>query len=357
MSNPESKPQSVSMEDIARAAGISRGAVSLALRNRPGVSEATCKRVQALARKMGYEPNPMGVGLAHYKQKSMVQPVHAALAWLNVWPDKRMLRSYREFDRYWHGASQAAAKFGYRLEEFFVDDQMPPARLKKILLTRNIRGILIPPVDTVLDWTGFDWGQFSVVRFGRGTAGIPRFQTVSSAQAANAMLAFDKIKEKGYKRIGFVGHRTLRWTFVGGYLHAQAVHLPESSRLPPMLFEKEFPVATQFVNWDNKETLEHLVSWLERWKPDAILTEQAAVLPLLKKAGRRVPKDVGVAGLNVLDLPYDAGIYQNPEEIGRVATLVAISLLNDNDRGIPAIQREILVKGKWVDGASLPQRS
>jgi LacI family transcriptional regulator len=124
-----------------------------------------------------------------------------------------------------------------------------------------------------------------------------------------------------------------------------------------MLFEKEFPVATQFVNWDNKETLEHLVSWLERWKPDAILTEQAAVLPLLKKAGRRVPKDVGVAGLNVLDLPYDAGIYQNPEEIGRVATLVAISLLNDNDRGIPAIQREILVKGKWVDGASLPQRS
>ena len=36
--------------------------------------------------------------------------------------------------------------------------------------------------------------------------------------------------------------------------------------------------------------------------------------------------DIGVAGLNILDLPWDAGIYQNPEEIGRVATLVALSL-------------------------------
>ena len=48
---------------------------------------------------------------------------------------------------------------------------------------------------------------------------------------------------------------------------------------------------------------------------------------------------------------------QNPEEIGRVSALVIISLLANNERGVPPIPREILVDGSWVDGTSLPARS
>ncbi len=55
-------------------------------------------------------------------------------------------------------------------------------------------------------------------------------------------------------------------------------------------------------------------------------------------------------------MPVDAGIDQNPEEIGRVTTLAAISLIHDSDLGIPEFIREILVRGKWVDGKSLPFR-
>jgi len=36
--------------------------------------------------------------------------------------------------------------------------------------------------------------------------------------------------------------------------------------------------------------------------------------------------------------------------------LMLVSLIHDNARGIPSINRELLVKGKWVDGSMLPRR-
>jgi LacI family transcriptional regulator len=88
-----------------------------------------------------------------------------------------------------------------------------------------------------------------------------------------------------------------------------------------------------------------------------VLTVVGEVKTMLHDCGVRVPEDTGLASLNVLDSQIDAGINQNAEEIGRVAVLTLISLIQDNDRGIPPIPREILIKGRWVDGSSLPQRA
>src|SRR5688500_20139730 len=43
--------------DIARKAGVSKGAVSYALNGQPGVSEATRQRIVAIAREIGFNPN------------------------------------------------------------------------------------------------------------------------------------------------------------------------------------------------------------------------------------------------------------------------------------------------------------
>lgn len=47
----------VSIGDIAQRAGISKGAVSYALNNKPGVSDSTRERVQKIARELGWSPS------------------------------------------------------------------------------------------------------------------------------------------------------------------------------------------------------------------------------------------------------------------------------------------------------------
>ena len=85
----------VTQKDIARELGISHGSVSKALKNNPEIAPLTRERVQAVARKMGYHPNPMAAGLAEFKRNSRTIPVNAALAWINFWPDPKSYAATR----------------------------------------------------------------------------------------------------------------------------------------------------------------------------------------------------------------------------------------------------------------------
>lgn len=59
MSAPASRipGQRVTINDVAALAGVSKGAVSLAFNNRPGVSPATRERIFAAAGELGWSPN------------------------------------------------------------------------------------------------------------------------------------------------------------------------------------------------------------------------------------------------------------------------------------------------------------
>jgi LacI family transcriptional regulator len=111
---------------------------------------------------------------------------------------------------------------------------------------------------------------------------------------------------------------------------------------------------------DNEDQLQGAVTeWLRKNKPDAIFHDGVAFPRMLRNAGYRVPKDIALASTTVLEAGEPgvaAGLDQNSEEIGRVAVLVVLSQINDNARGMPAITRQILVQGRWVDGTNLPQR-
>lgn len=338
----------VTMKDIAMEVGVTRAAVSLALKNHPSISEARRKQIHAAAERLGYQANAMATALAHHRHHSRVHPVRAALALINAYPDPAKLHAQPSYQDCWRGASMAAEKFGYRLEEFPVNGKQTLKRLERIFLTRNIRGIILgplPPGESDLDWESFSWHKFSVVRCGFREQ-WPMLHYVTSAQATNTMLAFDKMRERGYKRIGFAGYWDNARMFGAGFLWAQ--NEPSVRfRVPPFFFSKETPELGQQPGFEQ---------WLEKTRPDGILTDSLAVPAMLKKAGFRVPQDIGLAATNVRDMPVDAGIDQNPDEIGRMTTLALISLIHDSDLGIPRTVRETLVRGKWVDGSSLPPR-
>ncbi|MGA9761696.1 MAG: LacI family DNA-binding transcriptional regulator [Gaiellaceae bacterium] len=57
MANRSDSNRRVTISDIAERAGVSKGAVSLALNGRPGVSDETRKRILAIVAELGWSPN------------------------------------------------------------------------------------------------------------------------------------------------------------------------------------------------------------------------------------------------------------------------------------------------------------
>ena len=332
------------MRDIARRLDVSAATVSRALRDSPEISKELCKRAQDIAAEMGYRPDPLLSALVQYRQGKQIKPVTAELAWINCMPDPEQLRSFREFDLYWQGATAEAERAGYHLEEFCVNKHMPVSRLEKVLLARNIGGMLIPPQGNTVDWDNFHWDHFSVVRFGYSFP-IPKAHIVTSDQLTDGLLACKNIWERGYQRIGLVSRPWATTRFSAGYTYA---HISKNQTSPP---------TPLMIGQQNNDICQnHLSTWLKRVRPDAILTDIPEVRQWLSNVGYRVPEDIGLATLTVLDGNADAGIDQNSLEIGRAAVQMLISLIHHNERGLPAICRELLIEGKWVDGSTLPSR-
>lgn len=344
----ESASRRISIRDLAKILGVSHATVSLALRGSPRISKGMRERVCKEAEKLGYRPDPMLAALSQYRRDKLAHPITASIAWINGWSDPGELRSYREFDQYWLGATDAATKFGYRLEEFQMGKSCSPERLHQILSARGIRGILLPPQAPHPEWRGFPWEHYAVLRFGRSLK-EPQCHVVTADQVANTVLAFEKIRERGYKRIGFVDNDLLTvkrgHQFQAGFLLAQ-VDLDESEKTPVLNLRGAAASERVFLLGD----------WVRKNHIDAIFTGIAELPHDLNQAGLRVPDDVALASTTILDAGITAGIDQHPFEIGRVAFLMLNSLINDGAFGVPSIFRQILVEGSWVDGDSLPIR-
>ena len=343
MRKPDLPP---TQKELAKALGMAQSTVSMALRGHPSITGRTREQVLEAAAAMGYRPNPTGTALAHLRQTSTVAPVQASLAWINGWSEPEKLRSYREFDLYWEGAAQEAMEHGYRLDEFVVGADLPLPRLERILRARNVRGLLVPPGPMPAGWEGFDWGGFSVVRLSHlPDPGEFAPCAVVGDQTSNALVAVRNISRKGYRRIGFAGNSDARRGFAAGFLWGQQ-ELPEVLRVPPLLMASDDPV-----EWER-----HFREWFQMYRPDAVLTDIPEVPAALSRLDVSVPDEVGVAALGILDCPVTAGIDQNSREIGRSAVQMLHALIKDGALGLPRIHRELLVKGTWVDGDSLPER-
>jgi LacI family transcriptional regulator len=336
----------VTLRDVADRLNVSHTTVSRALRSDPRISPAMRERVREMVREMGYQPDPMLRALAHYRRGKQQLPISAELAWINHWRDPQRLRSYREFDLYWRGATEEALESGFRLEEFILGKQLSSNRLEKILKARNIRGILIPPHgDTPPDWRDFNWDDFCIVRFGHSIV-YPRAHIVTSDQLTDGLIAFENMWKRGYGRIGLITYTKSHTRFSAGYFFGQMKWSPRT-RLPVLVLTQQ----------NIREDQRLLKSWIKRNRPDAILTDLSEIPGMLRSIGYRIPDDISVAALSVLDGNADAGIDQNSREIGRVAVQLLISLINHNECGIPQFCREVLVEGTWTDGSTLPIRS
>jgi LacI family transcriptional regulator len=343
----------VTLRDIAERAGVTHVTVSRALKDDPSISKARRDSIRKLADEMGYRPDPALMALASHRFARQRHQIQSALAWVNRHEDPQHLHKYKELTAYWTGAEKAARRFGYQLEEILWSPEKSVARLQQILESRGIRGILLPPHHFQLDWAGFEWSKFCVVRFGMSVRN-PDVHAVTSDQLRATIMAMERIRQLGYGRIGLIVpkdfDRHLGGNYLGGFYAAHEL-FDLGQLIPPLATE-----SSVYVQQPAKAALT-LEKWLNKNRPDAVLVAVAQLPALLRKIGVRFPQDLAVAGTSVLDLPLDAGIDQNSEMIGRIAVETLVSQINLNVLGQPAAPCRILVESSWQDGSTLPKKN
>lgn len=337
--------------DVAKQAGVARSTVSLAMRNHPSIPDKTKKRIQEIAARLGYAPDPMLSALANYRSRSRPANYHGVLAWLVntrlVPPHSRRWDEVGMFKDYHAGACKRASEHGYKVEVFDIARQgMTTGRLARILTTRNIEGILVCPQPGPNMTLDFPFERFASVTFGYSLAS-PLLHTVAPTQFRAVKEIMRRLLREGFRRIGFAHSFTTDaradHNFLAGYLVAQ--HLcGRSDRLPPL----------------DEETIstETFREWFNEHRPDAVITGNPRLLNLVSKAGHQVPQDLVVACASIPN-PKDghlAGIYEDSFHIGEAAVDFLVSALHQGERGIPLRPKSILVPGIWIPGTTFPER-
>ena len=337
------------MKTIAAKAGVTQATVSMCLANNPRIPTETRTRIQAVAERLGYRPNPYVSALMRVRRRGQPErnaPVIALIngldhpaAWRKTAP--LTVRLMRE------GAVERALLRGYRTEEFWLhQDGMSPERFSGMLHTRGIRGILLGPLAYDAPTPALRWEHFSAVRLGVPLPSL-NITTVANDHYFSALQVVRACHQLGYRRPGLAILRSHRERFHGrwdGGLLVAHVLLPELELVQTLLLKE----------W---EDLSGMAGWLKREKPDVIISPSADVLlPQLKRLGWRVPTDIGVASLACPDLDHAcSGIWQNGRLIGATGMDTLISMLERNERGLPPQAHTVMVEGVWNAGRTLRQ--
>lgn len=327
-------------KDVARKAGVTQAAVSLALSNHPSIAPETRRKIRKIADAMGYKPDPYLSGLSAYRKRVRPTNFQATLAWLSNYPEGFNWRQYPAFLGYYEGAASRAGELGYRLEEHcLLAKGMTCSRMERIFLARNIPGILVAPQPDPGMRLDFNFEHFSAVTFGFSLV-YPQLHLVTLQQFRSMELAFRQLIALGYRRPGLAlalesDQRADRnWSAA---FWSEQRELPKKDRVP-LLLESRLDRA-QFSQW------------LSRYKPDVVVAIDTIVHKWILAEGLSVPEDIGCALLTVPEEKSEhSGIWENPQVIGARAVEFLVDLVHRGECGLPKVPVSLLVAGTWVEG-------
>ena len=353
----------VTLAEIAVKAGVHVTTVSLALRNHPRLPETTRRRIHALAEQMGYRPDPLLRALVAYRGRVMERRNVPTLAYVTNWTTRWGWKKVTAHPDFFSGAEKMANQLGYKLEHFWVREAgLTQGRLSRILFSRGITGVIIASHGREMgDALQFDWPNFSAVKIDYFPH-QPVLHNVTNNQCDIVRLAMQKVMAAGYRRIGFVMHRgwdhAVDHLWTAGFLVEQQ-HLKVRERVPAHIFPEPFPVERWF-HENNAQVVADLPAfrqWLEKYRPEVVISKSDFVLPLFRKMGLRIPRDVAFVDV-FLEKPdgVTAGVRQNHETVGAVAVEILAGQLQHNKFGVPEIPTTTFVEGTWFDGRSCPVR-
>lgn len=338
----------MNLRHLARQAGISPSAVSLALRDSPKISVATRKQVRALAEQTGYRPDARVVAMMTQLRKPRDVRQQACFGVISFYNHPRPWERSQHLTRVYEGMQRRATELGYRLEPLWLRAPgMTYRRFRGILDARGIEGLLCFGSPDFEQEFPEELATYALVTMGLSIR--TRLHRITSHFYNDTMQVLDRVHSLGYRRPGLVLGRYEEAR--SGRAHTAAYlgwceHMLGSGQALP-------------VHLVDRVEEKPLLEWLRRQRPDVLIfVHLYDALPelraVLRKHRLRVPQKLGVAALSqILEGSGFSGLQQNQPLMGAWAVELLAARITNRDLGIPANPRIEMVESHWVENHSL----
>jgi len=342
---PSIRPPSIA--DVANKAGVSAMTVSRVMRNAAGVAPPTRRRVLRMAAALDYRPNPQFARLMALVRRSRKRGSQSVIAVIrDSFAGDELRDPVYQFVSF-SDLSRQAEQHGYKMEEFSLGGNgLSARRLAQILESRGIEGIIVSPQTARGLAHRLDYSKFAASTLGYGIV-RPQLHRASTNMMQGILDATRRLTGLGYERVGLAITRWIDarsdYAYSGAMLYYQQ-QVAAGSRVPLLLFPQN----------DIAEGREIFCEWIERHRPDVIISFDTCVQWLEGHLRLKVPRDVGLV---VHDWVKGAGRFagidhRRPFVAAAAVDLVAAQLLR-NEKGIPEVPRQVLISPVWVEGPSV----
>lgn len=335
------------IRQIAQRTGFSTAAVSQALRGTGRLSEETREKVQAAAREMGYQPDPVLSRVLSRMRQSSAARYRETIAFVTEWALETGPGHHLKI---FAGAKDQAETMGYKIETFAISGRpREQRRLSDILHARGIRGLIIlPRLGSAHPRLHFDWRHFAAVEIGR-TLWHPRtLHHVETSNYHKTIEAIHLLKRVGYTRIGMAIEPAQNSHQRGAYY---AAFLTSQLRLPA---RRRIPILGSTGVWSEKT----FRAWMEKNKPDVLIAHSVVAPRLVKWLAHmklRVPRDISLFCVNIQDGDPEpwSGLRRDLTSMGQSVVEMISLLLLDGKLGLTGNPRCLQIDEFWVAGKTL----
>ena len=307
----------VTLKDVAKRAGVSRSAVSRTYTEGASVSEKTRAKVEKAADALGYSPNALASSLTTGRTKliGLVSNNFHNPIFLEV------------FDRFTKGLQAR----GLRPLLVNLTDEVSPENSIRMLRAYSVDGVIVASSTLPASFAeGFkDAGVPVVHSFGRQSPS-PKVNVLGIDNIEAGRMAAQTLLERGYRRVAFLGGPKSATSTQDRYAGFSEVIAASDA-------DMTVSYASNYSFEAGREEMQRLLQGTPAeayFCGDDVLSIGA--LSAIQSAGMKVPRDIGIIGLNDMEMAGWANInlttIRNPVEqiIASSIELIEASLKDDN---------------------------
>lgn len=327
----------VSLDMLAKRAGVSKATVSRALNNRSRISPDTKERILKLAEEMGYIPDARLTELMHHlrrRKQGRDKPV-LALLYSSV---EGLDYSAKGGRNVINGIVQRIHDIGYTLDYFNLkSDEMTPARISQIMWNRGIEGVLVHPLERPHELNGLHWHKFCWVAVGYSILG-PLMNRVAIDYKQVVWMAVTKCLEDKRRRIGL---------FTTPNLNERTMHHYRCSWLGYRDLVPDQLSPFLICSFDEEEKIR---TWITEQKLDTVLAPGDGTTERITQVIDTMGLQIKVVNLSVSNPEQCAeGVYLDDIELGKMAVDFLVQQIQTKQKGLPQYPKTIMVSGVWIN--------